>query len=136
MPLVIHCPSCSKRYQVGDALAGKQVRCQQCGTTFAAVQALPSAAAAPVAAASAPLATSDPLAGLNLSSLPAAAPTANFGSSNPLGTPPGLGGNSPLGNPVTMHGGYSPAGVWTPASAGDVSNPSGGPTDFVMRLVC
>lgn len=135
MPLVIHCPSCSKRYQVGDALAGKQVLCQQCGTTFAAVQALPSAATAPLGAAGAPLAAPDPLAGLNLSSLPAA-PTTNFSSSNPLGTPPGLGGSSPLGNPVTMHGGYSPAGVWMPASAGGVSNPSGGPTDFTMRLVC
>jgi predicted Zn finger-like uncharacterized protein len=133
MPLVIHCPSCSKRYQVADTLAGKQVRCQQCGTTFAAVAA--TAPATPVAVA--PLAASDPLAGLNLSSLPAA-PGANPGGSfNPLGTPPGgLSGPSPLGNPVSMQGGYSPAGVWMPSAGGGVSNPSGGPTDFGMRIAC
>ena len=36
MPLVDSLPKCSKRYQVADAVAGKQVRCQQCQTAFVA----------------------------------------------------------------------------------------------------
>ena len=36
MPRQIQCPKCAKRYQVADAVAGKQVRCQQCQTAFVA----------------------------------------------------------------------------------------------------
>lgn len=106
MPLVIQCPNCSKRYQVADAVAGKQVRCQQCQTAFAAA-ALASAPAVALLEPRDPFGASDPLAGADLSKLPAVA--------------------SPLGK-------SSPAA--SPSGAAGVSNPSGGPTDTVMRLVC
>ena len=105
MPLVIQCPNCSKRYQVADAVAGKQVRCQQCQTAFVAAASAPAPAVAPLAPHD-PFGASDPLAGADLSQLPAVA--------SPLGR---------LSHPA------SPGGV-----AG-VSNPSGGPTDTGMRLV-
>ncbi len=117
MPLVIHCPKCSKRYQVADAVAGKQVRCQQCQTAFVA--------AAPAAAPLAPLdpfGANDPLAGADRSRLPAVASPANpLGKSNPLGSPPA----------GAIGSFYPPAP--SPSQPG-VSNPSGGPTDAKMRL--
>jgi predicted Zn finger-like uncharacterized protein len=116
MPLVIHCPKCAKRYQVADAAAGKQVRCQQCQTTFVAAARAPAPAPAPLD----PLGVNDPLGGANLSHLPAAAVPA--ASANPLGTPV-----------KSTAGGFYPAAP-TAASTG-VSNPSGGPTDNVMRLI-
>jgi predicted Zn finger-like uncharacterized protein len=111
MPLAIQCPKCSKRYQVADAAAGKQVRCQQCQTAFVA-SATPLAAAAP-----APLAPPDP-----------------FAASDPLGRANPLGSPNPLGTlPAAPTSGYYPAAP-RPALGG-VSNPSGGPTDAMMRLV-
>jgi predicted Zn finger-like uncharacterized protein len=123
MPLVITCPKCSKRYQVPDAAAGKQVRCQQCQTAFVA------AAHAPAPALLAPLGVSDPLAGADLSRLPSAnLPTANLPAATPLGNA------NPLGAPVrSAAGGFYPAAP--AAAATGISNPSGGPTDAVMRMV-
>jgi predicted Zn finger-like uncharacterized protein len=31
MPLSVQCPNCQKKYTVGDALAGKRVKCRHCG---------------------------------------------------------------------------------------------------------
>jgi predicted Zn finger-like uncharacterized protein len=104
MPLVIQCPKCAKRYQVADAVAGKQVRCQQCQTAF--VAAVPAPAVAPLAPA-------DP-----------------FGGSDPLAKLPGV--TSPLGGQVLATNPYAPA---SPVSAAGVSNPSGGPTDAMMRVI-
>jgi predicted Zn finger-like uncharacterized protein len=119
MPLVIHCPKCAKRYQVADATAGKQVRCQQCQTTFVA------AAQAPAPAPLDPLGVNDPLAGADLSRLSAAnLPAAALPSTtaNPLGAPVRSAASS-----------FYPA---APAAASTgVSNPSGGPTDAVMRMI-
>lgn len=117
MPLVIQCPSCSKRYQVADAMAGKQVRCQQCQTAFTVT----GSAAAPTAnkpPPSDPYAAGDPFPGVDLGSLPSVVP------------PPGH--SSPLGAPVSTSSKSFPGAFG--GSAG-VSNPSGGPTDKVMRLV-
>jgi predicted Zn finger-like uncharacterized protein len=108
MPLSISCPRCAKRYQVAETLAGKQVRCQQCGTTFVA-----SAAAAPL----------DPLAGVDLGGLPPAPAPGLGAAANPLGKPAGSGSEA-----------YAPAQNYGLQSS--VTNPSGGPTDFGMRLVC
>jgi predicted Zn finger-like uncharacterized protein len=111
MPLVIGCPKCGKKYQVGDNLAGKQVRCQQCSTAFVAAAQQPATPAA------------DPLADLSLASLPAtSAPNPLGPAVNPLGAP-----TSPLGP--------APAGASQSAwKQQGVSNPSGGPTDKAMRL--
>src|SRR5688500_7349640 len=117
MPLVIHCPKCSKRYQVADNVAGKQVRCQQCQTAFTATA--PLAAAGPLAPQN-PLGAPDPLAGVDLSRLPTA--PSPLGQSNPLGAPAA----------------GSASSFYTPAAnrmAGGISNPSCGPTDAVMRMV-
>lgn len=116
MPLVIHCPKCAKRYQVADAAAGKQVRCQQCQTTFVAAAQAPAPAPAPLD----PLGVNDPLGGADLSRLPAAAVPA--ASANPLGTPV-----------KSTAGSFYPAAP-APTASG-ISNPSGGPTDAVMRMV-
>ncbi len=107
MTLVIHCPKCAKRYQIAEALAGKQVRCQQCQTAFVATP--PPGVESPLPLD--PLGFADPLAGSNLS---------------PLGTGPSLPA-APLGSsyPSAPH-----------ATRQGVSNPSGGPTDTTMRLVC
>ena len=117
MPLVIQCPKCAKRYQVAEAAAGKQVRCQQCQTAFVASAPAPTAAAAPLA----PLGGSDPLGAGDLSRLPAV--SSPLGNVNPLGSPPAGSTSS-----------FYPAAP-QPGMAG-VSNPSGGPTDAVMRLIC
>jgi predicted Zn finger-like uncharacterized protein len=140
MPLVIQCPSCAKRYQVADATAGKQVRCQQCGQTFtanpsatAAAQARPAAQApaaqAPAAKAPAakarpapaPLAANDPFA--QHDPLAQRDPLAGVSLSqmpaaptypgNPLGAPaaPSYAAN-PLGAPAaSIHGAYAPVGA-------------------------
>jgi predicted Zn finger-like uncharacterized protein len=100
MSLVIHCPNCSRRYQVADSFGGKRVRCQQCGTTFTA--AVASSTPAPTAAND--VFVADALTGADLSqfsALPASSP-------------------SPHVRPVKA----------------TVSNPSGGPNDVQMRLVC
>src|SRR5262245_20556292 len=34
MPVEANCSSCGRRYQAPDAMAGKRVRCKQCGTIF------------------------------------------------------------------------------------------------------
>jgi predicted Zn finger-like uncharacterized protein len=109
MPLVIHCPSCSARYQVADSALGKRVRCQKCGTNFTAAAAAPSPPPAPLAPAG-PL---DPLAGVDLSQFAALPAAPIHPSANPL---------AKFGFPGTGNAG--------------VSNPSGGPTDATMRLVC
>jgi predicted Zn finger-like uncharacterized protein len=114
MPLVIQCPKCSKRYQVGDAIAGKQVKCQQCQTAFVAAAPAPAPAVAPLAPAGL-LSDGDPLANLPAVSSP-------LGRANPLGVPPSAAAANP----------YAPA---LPVVVTGVSNPSGGPTDMVMRLV-
>jgi hypothetical protein len=111
---------------VADAAAGKQVRCQQCQTAFVA------AAPSPAPAAVAPLAAPDPFA-----------PRDPLGRANPLGSSNPLGGGS---NPLGTLPGSSPANYYPAApssglgggfgGAGGVSNPSGGPTDAVMRMVC
>jgi predicted Zn finger-like uncharacterized protein len=106
MPLVIQCPQCAKRYQVADHVAGKHVRCQQCQTSFAARPA--------PTPATAPLAPPDPFA------LPAA-PSPLGPAVNPLGAPAA----GSLARPVA-----SSPGFWQPGT----TNPSGGPTDFGMRL--
>jgi len=117
MPLAIQCPQCSKRYQVADAVAGKQVRCQQCQTAFVASPA-PSAVAAP-----APLAPPDPFAGND-----------PLGRANPLGSGHQLGSTNPLGTlPAASPTNFYPAAPRP--SLGGVSNPSGGPTDVVMRMI-
>ena len=117
MPLVITCPKCSKRYQVADAAAGKQVRCQHCQTTFVAAAQAPAPTPSPLD----PLAVSDPLGGADLARLPAA--TLPSTTPNPLG--------APVRSPASSF--YPPA----PAAASfGVSNPSGGPTDNVMRMIC
>jgi predicted Zn finger-like uncharacterized protein len=108
MSLVIHCPSCATRYQVVESAQGKRVRCQKCGNSFTAAAAVPSPPAPP--ATSEPL---DPLAGVDLSRLPALPAAPAHQVVNPLPRP-----------------GF--AAAW---NAG-VSNPSGGPTDTQMRLVC
>ncbi len=114
MPLVIQCPKCAKRYQVAETVAGKQVRCQQCQTAFIAAAAAPAPVVAPLAPPD-PFGASDPLANL---------PAVN----SPLGhaNPPGRSALASARNP------YAPA---LPASVVGVSNPSGGPTDAVMRLL-
>src|SRR4029453_7074741 len=118
MPLVIHCPSCTKRYEVADTMRGKRVRCQQCGNVFTAASAAPSAPAPPTI--SEPL---DQLGGVDLSQLSALPALPPLGSgTNPLGAP---------GIPATA---YAPARG--SAASTRVSNPSGGPTDLQMRLVC
>src|SRR5688500_7630496 len=116
MPLVIQCPSCAKRYQVADAVAGKQVRCQQCQTAFVATLPKPAPASPAPLAPPDPFAAEDPLGGVDLSRLPTVAPPAQ---SHPLG--------SPAAAPTSS--------FFSPALKGGVSNPSGGPTDTVMRLV-
>lgn len=113
MSLVLHCPSCSSRYQVTDSTAGKRVRCQKCGTNFTASSAgtLPELA---------PLQTVDPLGsltGADLATLPAA----------PVSAP------RPLSDNPIWGAALAPAPGWREAG---VSNPSGGPTDTQMRLVC
>jgi predicted Zn finger-like uncharacterized protein len=116
MPLTIDCPSCAKRYQVADAVHGKRVRCQQCGGTFTAASASTPSPPQPLHSTP-PL---DPLAGYDLGALPAL-PASQFpAAANPLGAP------------------ELPRQGWTPASAASagISNPSGGPTDVQMRLVC
>ena len=113
MPLVIACPKCGKKYQVGDNVAGKQVRCQQCSTAFTATAPQP---AKPIAV--------DPLADLSLANLPTSA------APNPLGA-----ASNPLGAPIRPLG-AAPAGAPQPSwNSQGVSNPSGGPNDTTMRLV-
>lgn len=125
MSLVIQCPHCSKRYQVADSVGGKRVRCQQCKNDFVA----PSGTA-PTGPSLQP--ASDPINGLaevDFSRLPALPQT------SPL-----YQGSQPLVNSSmatsTLAARTSPTlngyGGWQ----ADVSNPSGGPTDFQMRLVC
>lgn len=116
MPLQIQCPKCAKRYQVADAVAGKQVRCQQCQTAFVAV------ATPPPAAAPAPLTLPDPFAAND-----------PLGKANPLGSANPLGASNPLGAlPAAPASSFYPAAPRP--SLGGVSNPSGGPTDAMMRL--
>lgn len=45
MPFVVKCAACGKRYQVGDALAGKEIKCQACQASIP-VSAPPAADAA------------------------------------------------------------------------------------------
>lgn len=117
MPLQIQCPKCAKRYQVADAVAGKQVRCQQCQTAFVAAATPPAAAAAP-----APLAAPDPFAANN-----------PLGNANPLGSANPLGDSNPLGTlPAAPTSSFYPTAPRP--SLGGESNPSGGPTDSMMRL--
>jgi predicted Zn finger-like uncharacterized protein len=112
MTIVIHCPQCAKRYQVAEALAGKQVRCQQCQTAFTATPPAPELPPAEPLSPLDPLGVGDPLSESNLS---------------PLGTAPSLPA-APLGGNYASRASFgAPAGV---------SNPSGGPTDTTMRLVC
>lgn len=112
MTLNIACGKCGKKYQVGDQLAGKQVRCQGCGTVFVAQ---------PPAQAS--VAELDPLDDLTLAPLPAA-PSSAFPNAV------GLGGSSL--NPLGSLPAKSTGTAWQP---GDVSSPSGGPPDSTMRLI-
>jgi predicted Zn finger-like uncharacterized protein len=118
MPLVIHCPSCTKRYEVADTMRGKRVRCQQCGNVFTAASAAASAPAPPVI--SEPL---DQLAGVDLSQLPAMPALPPLGSST-----------NPLGKTGISAPAYVPAR--SNAASARISNPSGGPTDLQMRLAC
>jgi hypothetical protein len=81
----------------------------------------------PLSAFRDPLAASDPLAGIDLAQLPAAptagqVPAGTFRGTNPLGA-------SSFGSP----GGFGPAAAMGPTG---VSNPMGGPTDAMMRIVC
>jgi len=99
-------------------MLGKRVRCQQCGNVFTAASAAASAPAPP--AISEPL---DQLGGVDLSQLPALPAFPPLGSStNPLRT---------TGIPAQA---YLP--TRSSAAGARVSNPSGGPTDLQMRLVC
>lgn len=34
MSIIVHCPGCSKRYELSDTLAGKRARCKQCTMEF------------------------------------------------------------------------------------------------------
>lgn len=43
MPITVECGQCKKKYRVGDASAGKKVKCKACGNTFL----VPAAPAAP-----------------------------------------------------------------------------------------
>src|SRR5262245_54703049 len=55
MPFLTNCPSCSRQLRVPDALAGRNVKCPDCGTTFpAGASGEPAAAAAEIPAAAAP----------------------------------------------------------------------------------
>src|SRR5688572_30389909 len=45
--IVVRCEGCGKRYQLGEGLAGKRVKCKACG----AVMAVPAAPSAPASAA-------------------------------------------------------------------------------------
>jgi len=94
------------------------VRCQKCGTTFVAAADAPSPS---LSAASPP---SDPLGGIDLAALP------------PMRSSPALGGAAnPLGTPISSSlGSYSQ--TLRPAASSAVSNPLGGPTDTVIRLIC
>ena len=120
MSIFIECPSCTRRYGVASDVQGKRVRCQGCGKVFTAT---PVTTQPPQAAVADPI---DPL-GIDLSQLPAPhSPSmpkpATLGPvANPLGTPPAATGRS-----------WPAIGTWQP----DPSNPSGGPTDLQMRLVC
>lgn len=43
--MTVQCPSCSKMYNIPETMAGKQVRCKGCGTTFVIASAPPQAPA-------------------------------------------------------------------------------------------
>jgi predicted Zn finger-like uncharacterized protein len=119
MSITIQCPNCAARYQVDDATSGKRVRCKQCANVFTATGA---EAAVPVA----PLVSSDPfspLGGLDLAQLPALpASPQQQAATNPAWN---------AGFPAQP----SLASAF-PSSFGRTENPSGGPTDMQMRLVC
>jgi predicted Zn finger-like uncharacterized protein len=123
MPLVIQCPQCATRYQVADGADGKIVRCGKCGNSF-------TAAVMPQAAFPAPLAANAPLD-------PSFAANAPLRPTLPQTTPQLPAANSWQ---ATGQGTYPPSVGWqfpAPPGAGfGVSNPSGGPTDSVMRIVC
>ena len=112
MPADIHCPQCSQHYQVAESALGQRVRCRQCGHTFtAAATSSPPVAGNPL----------DPLVGV--SQWPALP-----------GSPPPYGGANPLGMPAFSAPAWNQAAM--PSGRPAVSNPSGGPTDGQMRLVC
>lgn len=113
MSLMIHCPGCAKQYQVRDDLRGKRVRCQQCGNTFA-IPAEANAASVNQPVYSNPLDSFGDLSQFPITSVPTSPPSA----SGPAG--------------------YSATHVFNSQRAGTarVSNPSGGPDDATMRLVC
>ncbi len=116
MPLVIHCPNCSTRYQVADSLVGQRVSCRQCQSTFTATASTTSPP--PLPPVSKP---PDSVALGGVTSALGLKPTPHYESGSSLGA-----------------SAFSTPG-WNQSAASarqTVSNPSGGPTDVQMRLVC
>lgn len=111
MPLVIQCPSCSSRYEVVEATAGKRVRCKKCQNVFAAEAAAAAVTPAPLE----PLASSalNPFAGMNLAQFPALPPA------------------------TTPRFAELPAqSAWpSPGNSGGMARPLEGPSDMQMRLL-
>jgi hypothetical protein len=83
MPTTVDCPACRRKLRVPDRLHGKQVKCPECGDTFASIPGLdlPPASVQPETLVYPP--DANPLAGSQAADLPAPSPPAREMNPNP-----------------------------------------------------